>query len=86
MEINQKDLTELTNEELIAEAKKLKSTAKMNAFFIGFLVAIIVYSVAKNSWGLVTLIPLYFIYRLINDPQNKRRKAVESLLKERNLV
>ena len=51
---------------------------------IGFLGGIIFYSIAKNSWGMVSLIPLYFIYKLVNDPKNKRSKDLEVLLKERN--
>ena len=35
------------------------------ALFIGFLVGVLVYSAAKNTWGLVTLIPLYLLYRLL---------------------
>lgn len=37
----------------------------MTALFIGFLVGILVYSAAKNTWGLVTLIPLFLLYRLL---------------------
>lgn len=80
-----KDLSNLTNQELIAESKKLKSFSIVNALLIGFLAGIIFYSIAKNSWGMLTLIPLYFIYKLVNDPKNKRKKDVEELLKERNL-
>ena len=80
-----KDLSNLTNQELIAESKKLKSFSIVNALLIGFLAGIIFYSIAKNSWGMLTLIPLYFIYKLVNDPKNKRNKDVEELLKERNL-
>ena len=36
-----------------------------NALFIGILFGIVIYSVVVNSWGIFTLIPLYFIYRLI---------------------
>lgn len=80
-----KDLSELTDQELLDEAKKLKSFSITNALFIGFLAGIIFYSVIKNSWGILTLIPLYFIYKMINDPKNKRSKDLEQLLKERNL-
>ncbi|MBX7241065.1 MAG: FUSC family protein [Bacteroidia bacterium] len=80
-----KDLSELTNEELLAEAKKLKTFSITNALFIGFLGGIVFYSVIKNSWVMFTLIPLYFIYRMINDPRNKRKEELEALLKERNL-
>lgn len=80
-----KDLSTLTDQELLDEAKKMKSFSVTNALFIGFLAGIILFSVAKGSWGLLTLIPLYFIYKLINDPKNKRKAELERLLKERNL-
>ena len=83
--MNQKALSELTDQELLDESKKIKSFSITNAFFIGFLIGIVVYSVVKNSWGMLTLIPLYFVYKLINDPKNKRVQELEILLKERNL-
>ena len=83
--MNPKNLSELSDQELLVEAKKLKSFSITNAVLIGFLAGIVVYSIAKNTWGLLTLIPLYFIYKMINDPKNKRTKDVETLLKDRNL-
>lgn len=82
--MNQKELSELTNEELLQEAKKRKSASIMNALLIGFLAGVIVYSVAKNSFGFLTLIPLYFIYKLINNSKYKSQE-LEDLLRERNL-
>lgn len=82
--MNQKELSELTNEELLQEAKKRKSASIMNALLIGFLAGVIVYSVVKNSLGFLTLIPLYFIYKLINNSKYKN-KDLEDLLRERNL-
>ncbi len=80
-----RDLSTLSDEELLAEAKEMKSFSITNAFFIGFLLGIIIYSLVKNSWGMLTIIPLYFIYKMVNDPKNKRSKELEKLLKERNL-
>jgi VIT1/CCC1 family predicted Fe2+/Mn2+ transporter len=80
-----KDFSEFTDQELLDEAKKMKSFSISNALIIGVLVGIIFYSIVKNSWGLLTLIPLYFIYKMINDPKNKRSKDLEELLKVRNL-
>lgn len=51
------------------KAKSQKSEAIVNAILIGFLAGIIIWSVAVNSVGLVTLIPLYLIYRLLKKPQ-----------------
>lgn len=83
--MKQKELPELTDHELLQEAKELKSFSMTNAFFIGFLIAIVAYSIVKNTFGLVSLIPLYFIYKLINDPKNKRSKELEKIMQERNL-
>jgi hypothetical protein len=67
----------MTNKELPDEAKKTKSTPILDAFFIGFLAGIIIYSLAANSWGFLTLIPLYIIYRLL-----KKSKRTEAMKKE----
>jgi len=49
------------------EVKENKSTLITNAFFIGFLVGIVIYSVAVNNFGFLTLIPLYLAYKLISN-------------------
>ena len=84
-ELAEKELSGLSDQELLDEAKKLKSLSITNAFIIGFLVGIVIYSVAKNTWGLLTLIPLYFVYKMANDHKNIRLKVLEKLLKERQL-
>ncbi len=81
--MEQKELSKLTDQELLNEAKKTKLSPIANALFIGFMAGIIIYSVAKSTWGFFTLIPLFFIYKLIKD--SKRNEALEILLKERNL-
>ena len=83
--MNQKELSELNDQELLDEAKKMKSFSMTNAFLIGFLIAVVVYSIVKNSFGFLSIIPLYFIYKMVNDPKNNRSKALDELLKERNL-
>lgn len=83
--MEQKELKELTDQELLNEEKQLKSFSITNALFIGFLFGIIIFSIFKNSWGMLTLILLYFIYKMINDPRNKRVKELEKILKKRKL-
>ncbi|SHF90869.1 hypothetical protein SAMN05444396_102390 [Flavobacterium segetis] len=83
--MEQIEYIQMTDEELLNEAKKMKSFSFTNAFLIGLLVGVIFYSVVKNSWGILTLIPLYFLYKLVNDPKNKKVKELQSLFKERNL-
>ena len=81
--MNRKELSELTDQELIGEAKKIKPSPIVDAFFIGFLVGIVIYSLVANSWGFITLIPLFMIYGLLK--KSKRNEALQKELKERNL-
>jgi hypothetical protein len=84
--MTQKDLSELTDQELLAEAKKMKSSAIINAALIGATFGVIVYSVVKNTWGFFTLIPLFLIFKVFHNPENNRRHlALKELIKERNL-
>lgn len=85
IELAEQELSELTDQELLNEAKKMRSFSFTNALIIGVLMGIVFYSVVKSSWGMLTLIPLYFVYKILNDPKNIRFKAVEKLLRERNL-
>mgnify|MGYP001413902220 CR=1 FL=1 len=56
-----RELSQLTDQELLAEAKKMKSNSIMNAVFIGFLVGIVIYSLLKNTFGFLTLIPYFLL-------------------------
>ena len=57
--------SKLSDQELLEEQKKLKSFSLTNALFIGFLLGVIVFSIIKSSWGMLTLIPIYFIYKMV---------------------
>ncbi len=79
------DLSNLSNQDLTSEVKKLKSFSITNAVLIGFLFGIIIYSVVMNTWGFLTIIPLYLIYKLVNDPRNIRLKEIEKIIEDRKL-
>jgi len=81
--MNPKERSQLTDKELLEAAKNNKPSPLIDAFFIGFLVGIIIYSVAANTWGLLTLIPLFLIYGLLKKP--KQYEALKKELKKRNL-
>ncbi|WP_316803498.1 hypothetical protein [Pedobacter nototheniae] len=81
--MTQKELTELTDEDLLQEAKKIKSTKYFDGFFIGLLIGIAVYSTVKNGFGLLTFLPL--VYLPIAAKNKAKNTALVSLLKERNL-
>ncbi len=82
--MHQKELSQLSDEELLEVAKNSKPSPMIDAFFIGFLAGIIIYSVTANTWGLITLIPLYIIYRFLKKP--KQYEALQNELKKRNLT
>jgi hypothetical protein len=80
----QKDLSTLTNEELLQLEKKMKSTSVLNAVIIGFLFGVVIFSFMKNTLGLVTLIPVFFAYKLVNRSKYEKQ-ALEAVLKSRQL-
>ena len=81
--MKQKELSELTDQELLEEAKKVKSTSIINAVLIGIVIGIVIYSVVKNSFGFLALIPLYFAFKAFNNSKNE--KALEIELEARKL-
>lgn len=81
--MNQKELANLTDEELLQEKNKIKSSNIVNAFLIGIFIGIAVYSAVKNGFGFFTFFPLIFVYILINN--GKKFNALKKELKSRNL-
>lgn len=81
--MNQKELSQLSDKELLEAAKNNKPSPIIDALFIGFLVGIIIYSVVANTWGFLTLIPLFLIYLFLKKP--KRYEALKKELEERHL-
>ena len=81
--MNQKDYGALSDEELLIEAKKMKSSNFTSAVLIGCMIGIAIYSTVKNGFGFFTLFPLFFNFIVFkNAPQ---KKALEAELKQRNL-
>jgi hypothetical protein len=81
--MNPQEPSELSDKELVAEFENIKPSPVFDAFFIGFLFGIIIFSIAVSSWGFVTLIPLFLIYLFLG--KAKRYEALKRELKARNL-
>lgn len=81
--MDEQELSTLSDEELRARAKEMKSSEIVHAVLIGFMVGIVVFSVAHNTIGLVTLIPLFFIFKVFHKPE--RNRALKKVLAERGL-
>ena len=81
--MNQDELSKLSDEELLNVAKNNTPSPMFDAFFIGFLAGIIVFSVVVNAWGIATLLPLYLIYLFLK--KTKQHQALKDELKMHNL-
>jgi len=81
--MKKQELSTLSDQELLEEAKKMKSSSIKHAFIIGFMFGVVAYSIVKNSWGLLTLIPLFIIYKLTSNPNSN--KDLKKELEDRNL-
>ena len=78
------NLSELTDEELLLEGKKIKSTNIVNAVLFGVMIGVATWTTIKHGLGILTFFPLLFIQMLLKN--NARKKAFESELKARNLT
>lgn len=81
--MNPKDVSQITDQELLELLENNKPSPLIDAFFIGFLVGILIYSAAANGWGFVMLIPLFLIYLFLKKP--KRYEELRKEMEKRNL-
>lgn len=89
--MEKKELSALTDEQLIIEKNKLKKSKIIHATMIGFLAGILLFgfgawsiSPNKNLGFLIPMvIPIIMIYRMIKN--SKGNNDLEEVLKERNL-
>lgn len=70
--MNQKETSNLADQELTGQPKNKKSTAVVNALIIGFMIGVVVYSGLNNTVGLFTLIPLFIAYKVFNSSKNSK--------------
>ncbi len=80
----EKELSELTDQELLEKKRKFKSNELVNAVVLGVLVGISIYSAVTEGFGFFTLLPLLFVGIAVNS-WNKNKKVLEKELISRNL-
>ena len=81
--MNQQELSQLSDDALLDELKKIKPSPMIDAFFIGFLAGILLFGVMANAWGFFALIPLFLIYLFLK--KSKRYDALKAEAANRNL-
>lgn len=81
--MKQKGLTDLSDEEILQEKKKVKSRTRITAFLIGLFIGIATYSAVKNGLGFATFLPLFLVYFLVKN--DNKSKALDNELKSRDL-
>ena len=79
--MDQQDLNSLSDQELLAKAKKMKTSERIHAFSIGLMLGMIIWSIINSTWGFLTLIPLFFIFHLTRG--SAENEALKAVLEER---
>lgn len=90
--MEQKDYSQLSDEELLIERKKMKKSKQMHALLIGFLGGILacgltawMLSDSKNIGFFIPMaFPVFFIYKMITKPNP--HADLEEVLKGRQLM
>ncbi|RXM53195.1 MULTISPECIES: hypothetical protein [unclassified Chryseobacterium] len=80
----EKELNQLTDQELIEKKNKSKSDKIISAVLIGFLIGVAVYGSVTHGIGFFTFFPLGFAL-FLGTQWNKRNQALEKELESRNL-
>ncbi len=65
--MEQKELADLTNEQLLEEKTKIRYNKIANATFIGLCAGVAVFSTVKNGFGIFTFLPLLLTYPFIKN-------------------
>ncbi len=78
----QDQFSQLTDAELLAEAKKIKSTNIINTVLIGVMIGIAIYITVKNGLNFLTFFPV--IFGVIVFKSSKKSQALSQELKARN--
>lgn len=76
------DVSRLSDDELREEFRKIVPSPIFDAFFIGFLIGIIIFGVVTKGWGFFMLIPLFLIRVFLR--KGARHEALKKEIEARN--
>ena len=82
-----KNLTELSDQQLLQKSKEIKTNKIIKAAIIGFTIGIVIYSIAKNGLGFPSFLPLLVLFIMFRNSANNTilEKEIREELKFRNL-
>jgi len=76
--MDNKDYTNLSLEELLAEEQKIKKNETLSRFLIGFLVGIMIFGTVSKGFGVLhILLPLVLISAIYKNSQNQKKNLTE---------
>lgn len=89
--MKKRNLSELTDEQLLVEKKKLRKSKISHALLIGFLAGILIFGIVAGSLSeekqlgffIPMLLPIFFIYKVTKN--SKGNNDLERVLKERGI-
>ncbi|WPO89442.1 hypothetical protein [Chryseobacterium sp. YR459] len=80
----EKDLSGLTDQELLEKKRTIEGRNTINAVILGVLAGIAIYSTIANGLGLMTFLPIIFAFFAANS-WNKDKKALKREIESRNM-
>lgn len=82
-----KNLTELSDQELLQKTKKIKTNKIIDAAIIGITLGVAIYSAVKNGFEFFTFFPLLLAYIIVRNSADTKilEKEIQKELKRRNL-
>lgn len=85
--MKEKEITELSDQDLLQKIKNIKNNNIIDAVIIGFSIGVVIYSAVKSGFGLVTFLPLIVVYLIVRNSANNKilEKEIQKELKHRNL-
>ncbi len=82
--MNEQELSQLSDNELREEFRKITPSPIFDAFFIGFQIGIVIFGIAVSAWGFVLLVPVFLIHLFLR--KAKRYEALKKELESRKLL
>lgn len=81
------NLTELNDQELLKQIKKIKNNKLIDSSIVGFTIGIAIYGAVKDGFEFFTFFPLILAYIVIRNSENNKllEKEIQKELNSRNL-